>query len=143
MPVSFGRRFHLKDTPLVLTALFWVCWVRLGLSLSSLEKTRRRLLPKTLTPPHTNPDLDRMAWSVRRTANMVPMATCLTRAQALQIMLARRGLSTDLILGVARSASKDFLAHAWIEKDGQILIGGSEHRIGTYSKLKTYGPTST
>jgi len=143
MPGSIGRRFRLNDVAILLIALFWVCWVRLGLSLSSLEKTRRRLLPKTLTTSNTNPDLDRMAWSVRRTANLVPMATCLTRAQALQIMLARRGLPADLVLGVARSASKDFLAHAWIEKDGQILIGGSEHKISTYSKLKTYGPTST
>lgn len=142
MPVSFRRRFRPKDIPLVLTALFWVCWVRLGLSLSSLEKTRRRLLPKTLAASHRNPDLDRMAWSVRRTANMVPMATCLTRAQALQIMLARRGLSTDMVLGVARSASKDFLAHAWLEKDGQVLIGGAERKINTFSRLKTYGPTS-
>lgn len=73
---------------------------------------------------------------------MVPMATCLTRAQALQIMLARRGLSTDMVLGVARSASKDFLAHAWLEKDGQVLIGGAERKINTFSRLKTYGPTS-
>ncbi len=143
MPIPFRRRFSLTDIPLVLTALFWICWVRLGLSLSSLEKTRRHFLPKTLGRSHTKPDLDRIAWSVRRTANMVPMATCLTRAQALQIMLARRGLPTDLVLGVARSASKDFLAHAWIEKDGEILIGGSERKIGTYSRLMTYGSTST
>jgi len=142
MPRSVGKKNRLKDLPLLLNALFWVCWVRLGLSFSSLEKIREVLLPEVLSSSNHDLDLNRMAWSVRRISRFIPMATCLTRAQALQIMLARKGLPTELILGVSRSASKDFLAHAWIEKDGQILIGGSKRKIDSYSKLKTYGATS-
>lgn len=142
MPASIGVQFQLKHSFLLIRALFWVCWVRLGLSFFSLEKTRRRLLPKTLMPTDSNPDAARMAWAVRRVARYVPMATCLTRALALQIMLSRKGQPTELILGVSHSKTKEFIAHAWIEQGNNILIGGSERKIASYSKIASYGPTS-
>lgn len=142
MPVSVGARVQSKDIPLLVQALFWVCWVRLGLSFFSLEKTRRRSLPKTLVRSEAGPDVARMAWAVRRTARFVPMATCLTRALALQIMLSRKGLPTELFLGVGHSKAKEFIAHAWIERDSAILIGGSDRKIASYSKIASYGPTS-
>jgi len=142
MPSSIGIQFQLKHSFLLIRALFWVCWVRLGLSLFSLEKIRRRSLPKTLMTSDINPDVARMAWAVRRVARYVPMATCLTRALALQIMLSRKGFPTELILGVGRSKTKEFIAHAWIEKGNEILIGGSDRKIASYSKIASYGPTS-
>jgi len=142
MPGSVGGRVQSKDIPLLIRALFWVCWVRLGLTFSSFETTRRRSLPKTLVSSQTNPDADRLAWAVRRTAQYVPMATCLTRALALQSMLSRKGFSTELILGVSRSKTKEFIAHAWIKKGNDILIGGSDRKIASYSKIASYGPTS-
>ncbi len=40
--------------------------------------------------------------AVRRTARLVPMASCLTQAMALQMMLARRGHHCDVRIGVER-----------------------------------------
>lgn len=144
MPMRIGDRSRIKDIFLLLHALFWVCRVRLGLTLSTFEKMRARVLPETLTLSESDEpvDMQRLAWSVRRTSRIVPMATCLTRALALQAILARRGVPVELVLGVSRSASKEFLAHAWLEMDGQIIIGGSERKIGSYSRLATYGATS-
>lgn len=141
MPSQIGDRSRSKDIFLLLNALYWVCRVRLGLTFSTFEKMRRRLLPETLTPSGAAVDIQRLAWSVRRVARIVPMASCLTRALALQTILARKGVSVELVLGVGSSASTEFFAHAWLEKDGQIVIGGSERKLGSYSRLATYGPT--
>lgn len=61
-------------------------------------------------------------------ARFVPRATCLVRAIALQILLARAGQPSDLRLGVAFDETRLFAAHAWLEQNGRILIGASEAR---------------
>jgi hypothetical protein len=71
---------------------------------------------------------------VRLSSRYVPKATCLTRAIAAQILLNRAGLPNELHIGVARGAAFD--AHAWIECEGQVLVGMSE-RHGDYSRILT------
>jgi hypothetical protein len=51
---------------------------------------------------------------------------CLSQAMALQILLMRRGYPCKLCFGVRRVSGKDFGAHAWLEHDGAVLIGGGE-----------------
>jgi hypothetical protein len=65
-----------------------------------------------------------MSWAVMRAARLVPQATCLTQALAMQVLLGRRGYSSRLCLGVAKRASAKFEAHAWIECAGRVVIGG-------------------
>ncbi len=50
--------------------------------------------------------------------------TCLRQALVLWFLLARRGVATELRLGVEKSETGDFAAHAWVELDGHVLIGG-------------------
>lgn len=53
-------------------------------------------------------------------------ATCLRQALLLWFFLARRGIVTELRLGVEKSREGDLAAHAWVERDGQVLIGGDD-----------------
>ena len=62
--------------------------------------------------------------AIDRASRRVPGATCLTQALSAQLMLRRHGHHSNLCLGVARDADGDFRAHAWLESDGGILIGG-------------------
>jgi hypothetical protein len=55
---------------------------------------------------------------------LVPGTTCLVRALAAQALLARRGHASQLRLGVARGSGRAFEAHAWLEQDGRVLVGG-------------------
>jgi hypothetical protein len=71
------------------------------------------------------PAPERIVWAVEVAARRVPRATCLVRALAAQALLARHGHASQLRLGVARGASRAFEAHAWLEADGRILIGGA------------------
>ena len=50
--------------------------------------------------------------------------TCLRQALLLWFLLARHGVATELRVGVEKSVEGDFAAHAWVERDGQVLIGG-------------------
>ena len=64
--------------------------------------------------------------------------TCLRQALALQDMLGRRGLGTQLRLGVRKEAG-DLLAHAWLEYQGQRVDveGYVEERFNAFVPLET------
>ena len=70
------------------------------------------------------PPVERIVWAVGAADRLVPRTTCLVRALAAQALLARRGHASQLRLGVAGGSGRAFEAHAWLERDGRILIGG-------------------
>jgi len=70
------------------------------------------------------PSVERIVWIVAAAAPLVPRATCLVRALSAQALLARRGYASQLRLGAAGGRGRPFEAHAWIERDGQVLVGG-------------------
>jgi len=54
---------------------------------------------------------------------------CLTQALLGETLLTQAGIQARLIIGVRRMPDGSILAHAWVESDYQILIGG-ETRAG-------------
>ena len=57
---------------------------------------------------------------------LLPKRPCLTQALVLQYMLLRRGDDqAELHIGVAKGEAGELLAHAWIERNGRVLIGGA------------------
>ena len=62
--------------------------------------------------------------------------TCLVQALALQVLLEREGFPASLCIGVARGQRGQLEGHAWVESQGRILIGGSEH--GCYTPLEAF-----
>jgi len=78
--------------------------------------------------------LDMIAWAVTRASQYFPGAnTCLVQALAAQILLSRRGIPARLRLGVFKDDGDDLKAHAWVETNGIIVIGGEE--IEQYTPL--------
>jgi hypothetical protein len=69
-----------------------------------------------------------IVWAVEVASRFVPRATCLTQALTAQILLQRHGYSAILCLGVPRIAARPFRAHAWLELDGRIILGGEDSR---------------
>jgi hypothetical protein len=51
--------------------------------------------------------------------------SCLEQSLALVIMSAATGMPARLVIGVSRAP---FAAHAWVECDGRILLGGLQAR---------------
>jgi hypothetical protein len=55
---------------------------------------------------------------------LFPERPCLVQALAARWLLARRGIASDLHIGVLKN--DDALeAHAWLERDGRVLVGGA------------------
>lgn len=67
----------------------------------------------------------KLAWAIHVVSGRLPgSANCLVRSLAAQAMLARGGYLSCVRIGVARPDSERFKAHAWLECDGKIIIGG-------------------
>lgn len=66
-------------------------------------------------------------------ANRIPAATCLVRGAAAEWLLLRGGYPASLHLGVASDAPGKIRAHAWVESDGEAVIGTPEP--GEYAPL--------
>ncbi len=60
--------------------------------------------------------------------------SCLRQALLLKYFLAKQGIACDLRIGVKNSPETSFGAHAWVERDGVVIIGG-EHAQLLYAKL--------
>jgi hypothetical protein len=65
----------------------------------------------------------KVAWAVGAAARLVLDATCLTQALAAHRLCARYGYVSRVRLGTGRSESGEFVAHAWLESNGQVLVG--------------------
>ena len=49
---------------------------------------------------------------------------CLSQALTLRTVLSRRGYPARICYGVREVEGAPFMAHAWVEHDGAVLIGG-------------------
>jgi Transglutaminase-like superfamily len=67
----------------------------------------------------SRPQIDRMAWLVE-VASRLTWLRCLPRSLALTRVLARRGVASDVRIGV-RTKDGKLLAHAWVECMGHAL----------------------
>jgi hypothetical protein len=67
--------------------------------------------------------LDNIMWALRIAAGLVPAATCLTQALTAKVLLRRNGYRPILRIGAVKSSTGKFLAHAWLEHEGAIVIG--------------------
>lgn len=76
------------------------------------------------TPRQAVALLRTVAWAGR---TLLADRPCLTQAIACRWLLARRGYASDLKMGVRRADDgKGIMAHAWLEIDGRIVLGGGD-----------------
>ncbi len=68
---------------------------------------------------------------------VVPRATCLPQALAAESLLTRGGLPAELQIGVKKTPEGKLLAHAWVESEGQIVVGALPEGLGAYTRLPT------
>lgn len=78
------------------------------------------------SPPgdSTDAQVAEIVWAVDRVSSRFPkQLLCLPRALAVRAMLERRRIPCQLRIGVSRDNDGRFAAHAWLEYQGQIVIG--------------------
>jgi Transglutaminase-like superfamily len=131
------------DRSLLIYSALLLAGVRLGLWLLPF-RSLHRLLVKFNRDRHDSQGvepatIDRVSWAVTVASRYIPSATCLTQALATKVLLCRRGQASVLRIGVTRSTGGEFLAHAWIECNGNVVIGGPDEMIERYKSLPPLG----
>jgi hypothetical protein len=75
-----------------------------------------------------------LAWAVKVASRFVPGAGhCLTKAHAAHILLKRRGYPAEVRFGAVRKTDRNFIAHAWLECEGVVVVGGED--LNCYARL--------
>jgi hypothetical protein len=78
---------------------------------------------------------DRIAWAIAVASRYVPRAqNCLVQALAAWTLLAGRHHAGLLHIGVTNGPDRRFRAHAWVEHDGKVLVGGAPD-LASYTTL--------
>jgi len=109
-----------------LRATWCLLWIKAGLALlpfPTFRKWYHRLSsPSRLQEP--DPGLtQRTVWAVDTAANLLPLELlCLPRALATKYLL-RNFPALTLEIGIEINPAKQFEAHAWVEQNGNIIIG--------------------
>lgn len=115
---------------LTATALHWV-------SLPALRRQLWRALSANVQLPESQRlPMPRVLRCAAVASKLTPMpATCLARALVVEALLRRHGYAVQMRIGVRRPESQSFAAHAWLEYDGKIVVGGPESVVGQYHVL--------
>ena len=135
--LKFIRLSHL-ERGLLVRAAFHLCTMGLQLRLLGFQATRRLkvLGPRTSVTQQCagSSSPEQIGWAVSVASRYVPGgATCLPQALATHVLLERAGYAARLHIGVAKNGERQLQAHAWVESQGRVVIGGSE--VGRYTPL--------
>lgn len=123
-PLSAGGKLRLSAEVLVTYGrVRWWLWRH---EFPDVVARLRRSGPAEVAGPSGDADLDhvsglRLGRAATRTLRLLPTdSRCLVRSLVLTGMLARRGLSSSLVIGVC--TEPEFAAHAWVEHAGEPLL---------------------
>jgi hypothetical protein len=126
--IAFAR-LSKRDRKLLLLATIYLIACSLKLRTQSFGK-----IQIWATRRHSDKaPLHRLIWAVKVATNIVPGATCLTQALALQKLLSKNNLTSELGIGVGK-LDDQFRAHAWLTHKGDVLIGEAE--LEKYTMLR-------
>lgn len=114
------------DRKLIVEAAWWFVAIRIALRLLPFAKLARyagrrhegRPADRSLAP-------GRIGWATAAVARrLAPPRSCLAQALTAQVMLGRRGRPAAVRFGVQREGGGSIEAHAWLECEGEVLVGG-------------------
>lgn len=126
-PIARGFRLDRNDRVRATRALAWLVTVKTALRFLPYATVTRAIA--RIPAGRTSITPEECATAIRRAATIWP-ARCLPQAIAGYCLLRRGGLAPVVKLGVALDR-QDFDAHAWLECDGVIVIGGDVERSYT------------
>src|SRR6266852_5957048 len=101
---------------------------RLRRALTYLAKAGRWRTPRSVS-------VDTLVWAIAtaKRCSSIP-STCLSEALTAEALFLQHGYSPELRLGVMRKDGV-FQAHAWLELNHQVVIGGSAPTVAEYKPL--------
>jgi hypothetical protein len=87
-------------------------------------------------PPARRASAGQAVWAALAAGRWSPLgSTCLSTALVAQALLQRHGYEAKLRLGVRRDLKGVFTAHAWLEREGIVIVGGPAEMVAAYAPL--------
>ena len=125
--------FSLSDKAIVAKATILLIFIRLGLKFVSLKTLRQQLAKVAqFSTPDKPLSIYKIIWSITTASSYMPEVKCLARGLAAQTLLQQQGYTPILKIGVAKDANQMFVAHAWVECKGRVVMGGIGNSIKKY-----------
>jgi Transglutaminase-like superfamily len=131
-------RLHTRDWRLLACATVFLIGAKIALRVTSVADARHALarfsaLGRRKAIPASP---ERITGAVVTAGRILPgLQNCLLQALAAEAILARAGYDCHLQIGAAKDGPHKLVAHAWLERDGKILLGDFEP--GRFRKLTT------
>ena len=130
------RRFHLLRRHHALLLQCWWLLLRVRLTLTFADYRRvLRQIGRQAGSEDPAVDPARLVWAIRQAARTVPGASCLTQALACRYRLARSGQACTIRIGVALDRPRRFEAHAWVIREGSVILGDSGDDLRRYRPI--------
>jgi hypothetical protein len=107
--------------------------IRIALSVLPLRTVRGVLSRCRSATRRDDAQAARIVAAVKLSGRSLPgFGTCLTQTLVANLLLGRVGVSSEVRIGVAKEGSNRLIAHAWLESEGRILIGGLSSTLARY-----------
>lgn len=140
------RRFWARspvEKRALMQAIPFLFAVRVGLLVLPFRTVARAVIKvapkKSRARPPDAAVRDAVGWAVVHANRAVPgRGACLHEALAAYVLLARSGFEPRLQIGVRRREDGGLAAHAWIEEEGCIVVGGSRSDIAGFVTFKDW-----
>ncbi len=134
----------LGEKQLLLSSFILLGLVRLGLLLlpfGTLQQFMASIsqVNAVKAKQYSAPTIEIIAKTVNISSRYMPGgAKCLARALTTQVLMNRFGYLSELRIGVAKGERGEFEAHAWVESQGEIVIGHLTD-LDRYSPMPSFG----
>lgn len=122
-------QFTPTEILLLLKSSIWIIATRIALGLLPFKTVRTRMAKWGKSHnldelSSANNRVEKIIWAVELSSRyLLPQSPCLTKALVAQMMLSQQGYATLLRIGVARNPDGTLQAHAWLEREGEIMVG--------------------
>ena len=131
-----------EERRLLAEAIWLLGLARCAVSLLSFRRIAAGLGAPMRESPATDTDAHRTAvaqigWAVRAVSHRLPgTRQCLVQALAATWILQRRGIPSTMYCGVAKDATGQHTAHAWVRSGTQVLTGAQGRH--TFAVVATF-----
>jgi hypothetical protein len=134
-------RLTAADRHLLIEATVVLVAIRAALALLSfpaLLRLRARLGRKPFQCGASgHPAISRVVWAVDVISRLLHLNGCLIRAITVDTMLIRHQRPSQLRIGVVKGADAALEAHAWVESNGEVIVGGGD--LDRFTPLAAFG----
>ncbi|QLE49069.1 lasso peptide biosynthesis B2 protein [Nostoc sp. C057] len=120
-------KLNSQKKQLLINTFIVLTLVRLGLWLLSFKTLHQLLLrlsnAKLKYQEKHHISIETIIWAVEVSSHYMLGVKCLARALTCQVFMSRHGYTSNLCIGVAKGQEGELKAHAWLENQGQVVIG--------------------